>query len=157
MHWDRWINRDDTCSLFMLCKQIHGTWQRTITVSLGFILWDDSLSTLPVAGHIQTLRCLNTNRATAVTWFMYPVLVVLCWLKVKEVGLSVEDCSCLAQDAYRIFGVYWSLGGVNSSLPPYWPARLSALSTSQNPLHLKFNGVPARVYLSVSSCWKGVL
>ncbi|KAM8733753.1 5'-3' exonuclease PLD3 isoform 1-T1 [Acanthopagrus schlegelii] len=69
--------------------------------------------------------------------------------QVKEVGLSVEDCSCLAQDAFRIFGVYWSLGGVNNgSLPPYWPNRLTALSSSQNPLHLKFNGVPAQVYLS---------
>ncbi|XP_035525444.1 5'-3' exonuclease PLD3 [Morone saxatilis] len=69
--------------------------------------------------------------------------------QVKEVGLSVEDCSCLAQDAFRIFGVYWSLGGAsNGSLPPYWPARLTALSSSQNPLHLKFNGVPAQVYLS---------
>ncbi|XP_069568273.1 5'-3' exonuclease PLD3 isoform X1 [Brachyistius frenatus] len=69
--------------------------------------------------------------------------------QVKEVGLSVEDCSCLAQDAVRIFGMYWSIGGVNNgSLPPYWPARLSALSSSQNPLRLKFNGVPAQVYLS---------
>ncbi|KAF0039678.1 hypothetical protein F2P81_007913 [Scophthalmus maximus] len=69
--------------------------------------------------------------------------------QVKEVGLSVEDCSCLAQDASRIFGVYWSVGGAhNGSLPPYWPARLSALSSSQNPLRLKFNGVPAQVYLS---------
>ncbi|XP_042348791.1 5'-3' exonuclease PLD3 isoform X2 [Plectropomus leopardus] len=71
--------------------------------------------------------------------------------QVKEVGLSVEDCSCLAQDAYRIFGVYWSIGGANNgSLPPYWPARLSAQYSSQNPLHLKFNGVPAQVYLSSS-------
>ncbi|XP_040904732.1 5'-3' exonuclease PLD3 isoform X2 [Toxotes jaculatrix] len=69
--------------------------------------------------------------------------------QVKEVGLSVEDCSCLAQDAFRIFGVYWSIGGANNgSLPLYWPARLSALSSSQNPLRLKFNGVPAQVYLS---------
>ncbi|XP_054453036.1 5'-3' exonuclease PLD3 isoform X2 [Anoplopoma fimbria] len=69
--------------------------------------------------------------------------------QVKEVGLSVEDCSCLAQDASRVFGVYWSIGGAaNGSLPPYWPARLSALSSSQNPLRLKFNGVPAQVYLS---------
>ncbi|XP_032366746.1 uncharacterized protein pld7 isoform X3 [Etheostoma spectabile] len=71
--------------------------------------------------------------------------------QVKEVGLSVEDCSCLAQDASRIFGVYWSIGGAkNGSLPPYWPARLSALSSSQNPMRLKFNGVPAQVYLSSS-------
>ncbi|XP_034036945.1 5'-3' exonuclease PLD3 [Thalassophryne amazonica] len=69
--------------------------------------------------------------------------------QVKEVGLSVEDCSCLAQDAFRIFGVYWSIGGgKNGSLPPYWPARFSALSSAHHPLHLKFNGVPAQVYLS---------
>ncbi|XP_011478792.3 phospholipase D3-like isoform X1 [Oryzias latipes] len=68
--------------------------------------------------------------------------------QVKEVGLSLEDCSCLAQDASRIFGVYWSVGGVNASLPPYWPARLSALSSSEQPLHLKLNGVPARIFLS---------
>lgn len=69
--------------------------------------------------------------------------------QVKEVGVLVEDCSCLAQDASRIFDVYWSIGGnTNGSLPPYWPARLSALSNSQNPLQLKFNGVPAQVYLS---------
>ncbi|XP_060936211.1 uncharacterized protein pld7 [Limanda limanda] len=69
--------------------------------------------------------------------------------EVKEVGLLVEDCSCLAQDALRIFGVYWSIGaGQSGSLPRYWPKHLSALSSSQNPLHLKFNGVPAEVYLS---------
>ncbi|XP_070693272.1 5'-3' exonuclease PLD3 [Pempheris klunzingeri] len=69
--------------------------------------------------------------------------------QVKEVGLSVEDCSCLAQDAFRIFGTYWTIGGANNgSLPLYWPARLSALSSSQNPMRLKFNGVPAQVYLS---------
>lgn len=68
--------------------------------------------------------------------------------QVKEVGLAVEDCSCLSQDVSRVFEVYWTVGGSNGSLPPYWPARLSALSSSQNPLLLRLNGVPARVYLS---------
>uniref|UniRef100_A0A3P8ZEG2 PLD phosphodiesterase domain-containing protein n=1 Tax=Esox lucius TaxID=8010 RepID=A0A3P8ZEG2_ESOLU len=69
--------------------------------------------------------------------------------QVKEVGVSMEDCSCLAQDASRIFGVYWNIGAQkNGSLPPFWPARYSALSSSKNPLNLKLNGVPARVYLS---------
>ncbi|XP_013883081.1 phospholipase D3 [Austrofundulus limnaeus] len=71
--------------------------------------------------------------------------------QVKEVGLSVEDCSCLAQDAFRLFEVYWSIGGVtNNVLPLFWPARLSALSSADKPLQLKFNGVPAQVYLSSS-------
>ena len=48
--------------------------------------------------------------------------------------------------------VYWEIGGQkNASLPPYWPGRFSALSSSKYPLAVKFNGVPARVYLSVSS------
>ncbi|XP_054648406.1 5'-3' exonuclease PLD3 isoform X2 [Dunckerocampus dactyliophorus] len=67
--------------------------------------------------------------------------------QVKEVGLVVEDCSCLAQDASRIFELYASLNG---SLPPYWPARFTALSSSQHPLHVNFNRVAAQVYLSSS-------
>ncbi|RXN35225.1 phospholipase D3-like isoform X2 [Labeo rohita] len=71
--------------------------------------------------------------------------------QVKEVGVSVEDCSCLAQDASRIFDVYWEVGAQkNGSLPPFWPGRFSALSSSKYPLAVKFNGVPARVYLSSS-------
>lgn len=107
---------------------------------------------IPVSAHTscilaQWLCCVRANADCG-----------LSWTKVKEVGLSVEDCSCLAQDAFRIFGVYWSIGGViNGSLPPYWPARLSALSSSQKPLHLKFNGVPAQVYLSVSILSGGIL
>lgn len=71
--------------------------------------------------------------------------------QVKEVGVSVEDCSCLAQDASRIFDLYWDIGAQkNESLPPFWPGRFSALSSSKYPLAVKFNGVPARVYLSSS-------
>ncbi|XP_077465276.1 5'-3' exonuclease PLD3-like isoform X1 [Stigmatopora argus] len=65
--------------------------------------------------------------------------------QVKEVGVAVEDCTCLAQDAARIFEMYWSLNG---SLPLYWPARFTALSSSKHPLQLNINGVAARVYLS---------
>ncbi|XP_067103459.1 5'-3' exonuclease PLD3 isoform X2 [Osmerus mordax] len=69
--------------------------------------------------------------------------------QVKEVGIAVEDCSCLAQDASRIFGIYWSIGAQKHGfLPPYWPARYSALSSAEHPLTLKLNGVPAQVYLS---------
>lgn len=71
--------------------------------------------------------------------------------QVKEVGVSVQDCSCLAQDASRIFDLYWDVGAQkNESLPPFWPGRFSALSSSKYPLAVKFNGVPARVYLSSS-------
>lgn len=69
--------------------------------------------------------------------------------QVKEVGVSVENCSCLAQDMARIFGIYWDIGDrKNGSLPPYWPGRFSALSSADHPLVVNVNGVSARVYLS---------
>ncbi|XP_028815865.1 phospholipase D3 [Denticeps clupeoides] len=69
--------------------------------------------------------------------------------QVKELGVSLENCSCLAQDASRIFGIYWDIGArKNGSLPHFWPGRLSAVSSSKHPLVVKLNGVPARVYLS---------
>ncbi|XP_036404160.1 uncharacterized protein pld7 isoform X2 [Megalops cyprinoides] len=69
--------------------------------------------------------------------------------QVKELGVSVGNCSCLAQDLSRVFGVYWYVGSQErGSLPLYWPARYSALSSSDRPLHVKLNNVPARVYLS---------
>ncbi|XP_062381134.1 5'-3' exonuclease PLD3 isoform X2 [Sardina pilchardus] len=69
--------------------------------------------------------------------------------QVKEVGVSVENCSCLAQDAARIFGIYWDIGDRKTgSLPPYWPGRFSPLSSANHPLVVNVNGVPARVYLS---------
>ncbi|XP_031442880.1 5'-3' exonuclease PLD4 isoform X2 [Clupea harengus] len=69
--------------------------------------------------------------------------------QVKEVGVLVENCSCLAQDAARIFGIYWDIGDrKKGSLPPHWPGRFSALFSANHPLVVNVNGVPARIYLS---------
>ncbi|KPP63826.1 hypothetical protein Z043_117880, partial [Scleropages formosus] len=69
--------------------------------------------------------------------------------QVKEVGVSVENCSCLAEDAARLFGIYWHIGAHRGSpLPPYWPVRYSAHSNAERPLRVKLNGIPAHVYLS---------
>ena len=114
---------------------------------------DDSLNWIP--GIVTRLFAIRHSHYCGLQW---QYQCILCWTQVKEVGLSVQDCSCLAQDAFRIFGVYWSLSGANNgSLPPYWPNRLSALSSSQNPLNLKFNGVPTQVYLSVSPVLRSIV
>ncbi|KAJ8394067.1 hypothetical protein AAFF_G00054110 [Aldrovandia affinis] len=69
--------------------------------------------------------------------------------QVKEVGVSVGNCSCLARDVARVFEVYWYMGSPEGGfLRPYWPARYSALSSSAHPRRLNLNGVPAHVYLS---------
>ncbi|XP_048885810.1 uncharacterized protein pld7 isoform X2 [Brienomyrus brachyistius] len=69
--------------------------------------------------------------------------------QVKELAAMVQNCSCLAEDASRLFGVYWYIGAHGGApLPPYWPSQYSALTSAQHPLLVKLNGVPAHVYLS---------
>ncbi|XP_051901223.1 5'-3' exonuclease PLD3-like isoform X2 [Pristis pectinata] len=68
--------------------------------------------------------------------------------QVKELGVVLSNCSCLAQDMERIFGVYWHLGAEGAAIPRHWPHSYSALSSRQHPLRLTLNGIDARVYLS---------
>ena len=55
--------------------------------------------------------------------------------KVKEVGVLVTDCPCLAEDMEKIWSVYWALGGA-TSLPSTWPTELSTSYNANNPLSL---------------------
>ncbi|XP_072345510.1 5'-3' exonuclease PLD3-like [Scyliorhinus torazame] len=68
--------------------------------------------------------------------------------QVKELGVVLSNCSCLAQDVATIFGTYWQLGAEGATLPRRWPSRYNALSSKQHPLRLKLNGVEAEVYIS---------
>ncbi|XP_015194272.2 5'-3' exonuclease PLD4 isoform X2 [Lepisosteus oculatus] len=69
--------------------------------------------------------------------------------QVKELAVSVTNCSCLARDVSRLFQAYWLLGSpAGGAVPARWPRRLSALSSAQRPLQLQLNGLPAQVYLS---------
>ena len=38
-------------------------------------------------------------------------------VQVKELGVLVTDCPCLAGDMAKIFEVYWALGGEGKSVP----------------------------------------
>jgi len=61
--------------------------------------------------------------------------------QVKELGIIVTNCSCMAQDLAKIFDVYWEMGGiVNGSLPKHWPARDKTRINSTSPLEVRFNG-----------------
>ncbi|XP_072407202.1 5'-3' exonuclease PLD3-like isoform X3 [Chiloscyllium punctatum] len=68
--------------------------------------------------------------------------------QVKELGVVLSNCSCLARDMDRIFGTYWYLGAEGAALPRRWPGRYTALSSKEQPLRLKLNGIEADVYVS---------
>ncbi|XP_066494730.1 5'-3' exonuclease PLD3 [Tiliqua scincoides] len=68
--------------------------------------------------------------------------------QVKELGVAVYNCSCLAQDLGKMFEVYWALGLPNATIPSPWPERFSTTYNKERPLELTLNGSKAGVYLS---------
>ncbi|XP_032090361.1 phospholipase D3-like isoform X2 [Thamnophis elegans] len=70
--------------------------------------------------------------------------------QVKELGIALYNCSCLAQDLHRIFAMYRILGKEGASLPTTWPRDLAAKSSLEEPRKIQLNGVEAQVYISSS-------
>ena len=67
--------------------------------------------------------------------------------QVKELGVLVTNCSCLARDISKIWSVYWDLGG-QTEVPPSWPSSYSTNINSEAPLEIKSQDLS--VYLSSS-------
>ncbi|XP_049582370.1 5'-3' exonuclease PLD3 [Syngnathus scovelli] len=69
--------------------------------------------------------------------------------QVKELGVVVYNCSCLAADLGKIFEAYWFLG-TSQSIPSPWPSSFSTLYNKETPLKLRLNDTPSNVYLTSS-------
>ncbi|XP_012528482.1 5'-3' exonuclease PLD3 [Monomorium pharaonis] len=54
--------------------------------------------------------------------------------QVKELGLMVLNCSCLANDYAKIFDVYWKLGE-DGKVPSTWPDSFSTKINIDNPMN----------------------
>ena len=67
--------------------------------------------------------------------------------QVKELGVLVRDCPCLAEDMAKIWRVYWDLGG-QESVPASWPSSYSTHINSASPLELP--SLNTSVYLASS-------
>ncbi|NWX77030.1 PLD3 Phospholipase, partial [Alca torda] len=70
--------------------------------------------------------------------------------QVKELGVAVYNCSCLAGDLRKIFEAYWALGVPGASIPVPWPENYSTAFNMETPLELKLNDTDAAVYFSSS-------
>ncbi|XP_029608373.1 inactive phospholipase D5 isoform X1 [Salmo trutta] len=67
----------------------------------------------------------------------------------KELGIIVYNCSCLALDLHRVFNLYWQLQ-YKDFIPSMWSKRLSALWNKDENLPLLFNNTKAEVFVSSS-------
>ena len=60
------------------------------------------------------------------------------------------DCQCLAQDAEKLFEVYWYLATPTSHVPHPWPPQYGAMFNLSQPAGISLNNTPATVFWSVS-------
>ncbi|XP_069799598.1 5'-3' exonuclease PLD3 [Dendropsophus ebraccatus] len=70
--------------------------------------------------------------------------------QVKELGTTVYNCTCLAQDLEKIFEVYWALGEENATIPSPWPDTFSTIYNKETPMEVSLNNTVSHVYLSSS-------
>jgi phospholipase D3/4 len=78
-------------------------------------------------------------------------------LQVKELGVALWDCGCVASDLNKVFNVYWRLGEPDARLPRKWPVQWRSAFNARRPLSVVLNGVPSRLFISVLNCSKSLL
>ncbi|XP_024936685.1 phospholipase D3 isoform X2 [Cephus cinctus] len=69
--------------------------------------------------------------------------------QVKELGVFVLNCSCLAEDLGKIFDVYWMLGK-DGKVPSSWPESLRTKINMDNPMNFTLNGNKYRSFIASS-------
>ncbi|RCN46670.1 phospholipase D domain protein [Ancylostoma caninum] len=74
--------------------------------------------------------------------------------EVKELGLYIQSCPCVAEDLHKIFKVYWHLGKDGARIPPSWPSTLDTPFNILSPMEMVWDGVQTDVFISVGYCRK---
>jgi phospholipase D3/4 len=72
--------------------------------------------------------------------------------QVKEMGIVVRNCPCLAQDILKIWTVYHELGASGMVAPSVWAPKYDTVANDNKPFSLTFSGEPspASVFLSAA-------
>ncbi|CAD5232320.1 unnamed protein product [Bursaphelenchus xylophilus] len=70
--------------------------------------------------------------------------------QVKEMGVLIRDCPCVAADLKNIFEVYWTLGVPGARVPGIWPADYAVPNNERNPISARVEGENALMYLTTS-------
>ncbi|XP_040262193.1 5'-3' exonuclease PLD3 [Bufo bufo] len=70
--------------------------------------------------------------------------------QVKELGTTIYNCTCLAEDLGKIFEAYWVLGEANATIPSPWPDKFSTVYNKETPMEVSLNNTASLVYLSSS-------
>ncbi|XP_067136558.1 5'-3' exonuclease PLD3-like isoform X2 [Centruroides vittatus] len=78
--------------------------------------------------------------------------------QMKDIGVIIYNCSCLAEDLQKIFQLYWTLAGPDVKIPSDWPSSLETTINKEVPLSVNINDTFTQIYFSNSPnilCPKG--
>ncbi|KAI6190479.1 hypothetical protein M3Y97_00122500 [Aphelenchoides bicaudatus] len=70
--------------------------------------------------------------------------------EVKELGVVLQNCSCMAIDLQKIFVVYWRVAENSALIPEPWPLNLRTKFNHEHPLNISYNGQLMQSFISVS-------
>ncbi|XP_038045980.1 5'-3' exonuclease PLD3-like isoform X2 [Patiria miniata] len=70
--------------------------------------------------------------------------------QVKELSVAFFNCSCVGEDAAKLFEVYWTLGEPGAKVPSNWPSNYSTPYNMMTPMQIKANESATDVYFSSS-------
>ncbi|XP_062390886.1 inactive phospholipase D5 [Sardina pilchardus] len=152
-----------------LFERLRGLKARRVKLKVATSL-SDSAELTTLAAHGAEVRYVNTTALTrghlrSSFWVVdrrhiYIGSASMDWrslAKMKELGVLLYNCSCLALDLHRVFSFYWQLH-YKDYVPSIWSKRVTALYSRDDPLLVHLNHTDANVYVSTSPdlfCPKG--
>ena len=66
----------------------------------------------------------------------------------KELGVLLTDCPCLADDMSKLFDIYWAVAD-KPYIPEKWPDRYATEISMKTPLDVTLNQTQSHVFISV--------
>jgi phospholipase D3/4 len=69
--------------------------------------------------------------------------------QVKELGIVIENCDLVAEDANKQFEMYWEAANM-SELPEHWSHRFETEFDAKNPAQVTLNGQNADLFIASS-------
>ncbi|KAK6757916.1 hypothetical protein RB195_015626 [Necator americanus] len=70
--------------------------------------------------------------------------------QVRELGLAVFNCPCLANDLTRLLEIYWEMGAPGAKIPSSWPDNLATPAYHERPTTVPQTNGDQAVYISAS-------
>ncbi|VDO30359.1 unnamed protein product, partial [Haemonchus placei] len=70
--------------------------------------------------------------------------------QVKELGMAVFNCPCLAQDFTKLLDIYWDMGAPGAKIPQSWPDYYATSSYHERPTSVPQPSGSQAVYFSAA-------